>query len=613
MCGIYGFFDHERRPIDEAELRRMGAAIHHRGPDDQGYAVFPGCAIGNQRLSIIDVGGGHQPVWSEDRSVAIVQNGEIYNYVELAEDLARDGWHCRTHSDTEVLLRLYQRDGIDFLGKLNGMFALAVYDARAARLFVARDRIGVKPLYVAEHAGRLLFASEIKSLLRAGVPRKLDCVALHHYLSYGYVPPPWTLFEGVRHVMPGHAITVDARERREWQWWNLADQTAAPIAEDAWIDRFRYLIDDAVRLRMRADVPFGAFLSGGLDSSTVVRCMTRHQAEPVKTFSIGFEDPRFDESPFSREVAQMLGTDHTLEIVDPNMVDLWPRVVYHCDQPHSDVSFMPMIRLSELAVRHVKMVLTGDGGDELFGGYGKYTDFFDQPGAGDLDDATFRRHYHRHIALLSETEKHALYTPEFSHGAHGLDTQDVTNGWLDQVPHWDRVNQALWLDVALLLPGNNLVKPDRTTMSVSLEGRDPFLDPRLAEFAFQTPGDLKVRPGVTRYAYKRAVEQDLGMALTHRRKQMFTVPIGEWFKDQLREFSRALLLADRTSDAGVFRPEAVRTVLDEHQSGIGNHTRQIRMLIAFELWRRTFLEGDFESAPTFASLGVEAPTAGATA
>jgi asparagine synthase (glutamine-hydrolysing) len=611
MCGIYGFFDPERRPAPAGMLDRMARTIRHRGPDGHGFAAFDGCALGNQRLSIIDVEGGHQPVWSEDRTIAAVQNGEIYNYVELAGDLARDGWDCRTRSDTEVLLRLYQRDGTAFLDKLNGMFCVAVYDASLGRLFLARDRMGVKPLYLAWHDGRLLFASEIKSLLQAGAPRRLDPEALHQYLTYGYVPPPWTMFEGVRHLMPGHAMTLDPAGCREWRWWDLTSQQAAPIGEEEWIARFRHLIDDAVRLRMRADVPFGAFLSGGLDSSTVVRCMTRHQTGAVKTFSIGFEDPRFDESPFSSEVAGMLGTEHTLEIVDPNMVELWPRVVYHCDQPHSDVSFLPMVRLSELAVRHVKMVLTGDGGDELFGGYTKYSDFFDRPGALDAPEAAFRQRYHAHIALLSEAEKRSLYTTGTARRVAGLDSQEVTDAWLDRAPHWDRINQALWLDVALLLPGNNLVKPDRTTMSVSLEARDPFLDPRLAEFAFQTPGAMKVRPGETRYAYKLAVERDLGAALTHRRKQMFTVPIGEWFKHRLRDFCDRLLLSDRATAAGVFRREAVADMLASHQSGAANHTRQIRMLVAFEIWRRIFLEGDFDRAPSFEEIGVETAAAGA--
>lgn len=344
-----------------------------------------------------------------------------------------------------------------------------------------------------------------------------------------------------------------------------------------------------MRLRMRSDVPFGAFLSGGLDSSSVVGLMGKFTDQPVKTFSIGFHDERFDESAWGQMASDRFGTDHHIEFVGPEIVHKWVSAVYHCDQPHSDVSFLPTMRLSELAVKHVKMVLTGDGGDELFGGYTKYSGFFNKFGT-DQRYELFSKEYHQHITLFSEVDKRGLYSGHQAAKVTGLDSFEITKGWLDQVPQFDRINQALWLDVALLLPGNNLVKPDRMAMAVSLEARDPFLDRRLAEFALSVPGDMKVRGDVTRYGYKLAVRNLLGDELTYRPKRMFTVPIGEWFKDVLSGFTRSLLHSERFLDRGLFEPTVVNRMLDEHESGAVDHTRQIRLLLALEIWFRLFID-----------------------
>lgn len=585
MCGIFGYYHRDGRSLDADVLASMGEAIRHRGPDDRGVYATKGMAIGNQRLSIIDLQGGHQPFVSDDGQIIVVQNGEIFNHIELAQDLARAGHPCRTHSDTEVILRLYESEGMGFLHKLNGMFAFAIIDKREQAMYIVRDRIGVKPLYVHDDGRQLTFASEIKSILKAGMPKPaMDKEALHHYLSFNYVPAPYTMYEGVKHLMPGHAMKVTREGSETWRWWNLADvQPLHGRSESDWIEEFNAIIDDAVRLRLRCDVPFGAFLSGGVDSSTVVGLMARHMTEPVKTFCIGFHDPRYDESSFAQAAADRFGTHHTMERVDPDMLDLWPMATYHCDQPHGDVSFLPTYRVSELAVRDVKVVLTGDGADELFAGYDKYKEFFAQPDIAALDDKTFQRRYFDSISLFSAEAKRNLYGTEMQAGAGRMDSFEVAKPWFDAVPHQDRINQALFLDMQLLLSGNNLVKPDRMGMAVSLEARTPFLDYRMMEFAFRMPGDLKLRKGETKYLYKKAVVDLIGVDLAYRKKQMFTVPVGDWFRTEKIKYCEQCV-SYLENMGGLIDVEQAKEILAKHVAGTHNLTREIRALISLTHW-----------------------------
>ncbi len=588
MCGIQGFFDRSG-DVNVEVCVQMGDCIQHRGPDDRGVFASKFAAIGNMRLSIIDLESGHQPMVSDDGLVAVVQNGEIYNYVELKAELEELGYGFKTQSDTEVLLNGYLAWGVGFVERLTGMFGISIWDGRTEELHVFRDALGVKPIFLCESGERVYFGSEIKAILAAGVERKVSDEALHHFLSYGFVPPPYTLFAGIRHLMPGWYVTISQSGLKETQWWHPQDIETQPITEAEFIERFNGLLEESVRLRMRADVPFGAFLSGGLDSSTVVGMMGRFTDRPVKTFSIGFHDERFDESMWGKMASEQFGTDHHLEFVGPEIVHKWVSAVYHCDQPHSDVSFLPTMRLSELAVQHVKMVLTGDGGDELFGGYTKYSSYFNKYGVNQSSEE-FAEAYHRHITLFSEEDKQGLYSDGQKRRAVDFASVDITKGWVNKVEQFDNINKALWLDVAMLLPGNNLVKPDRMAMAVSLEARDPFLDKHLAEFALSVPGDLKVRGDVTRYGYKKAVQDLLGNDLTYREKRMFTVPIGEWFKDVLSGFTKSLLHSDRFMERGLFEPEVVSRMVDEHESGAADHTRQIRLLLALEIWFRLFID-----------------------
>jgi len=590
MCGIFGYWDRQRRALPDAALFGMARSLAPRGPDDQGIWHQPqrGVAIGNMRLSIIDIGGGHQPFVSDDGQVAIVQNGEIFNYVELAADLRRQGVVLKTGSDTEVILRLYEREGISFVSKLNGMFAIAIDDLREDALYLVRDRIGVKPLYVADNGTRVAFGSEIKAILPEALtgmaPPAVDLQAIHHYLSFNYIPAPWTIWQGIRHVMPGTWMRLTRSGAQTHRWWSLADQRERDHDFGAWAEEFMAVLDDATRIRLRADVPWGAFLSGGVDSSTIVGLMARHVDRPVKTFCIGFADPRYDESAFAAEAARRFGCEHTSEIAELNMLDRWPQVLHHLDQPHGDASFMPTLRVSELAARHVKVVLTGDGGDELFAGYDKYAAFFAQPGVDALDNAAFQRRYFDSISLFSPEAKRALYQPAVAAQLADVDSFAVAaRPWLDEAAHFDRVNQALYLDMQLLLSGNNLVKPDRMGMAVSIEARTPFLDWRMMELAFRSRGNTKLHAGDKKHWYKKAAAPLIGDDLAHRKKQMFTVPIGEWFRGESHDWlCRTLQGSDLL--ARLFERSQVQAMLARHRDGSANFTRELRALAALALW-----------------------------
>ena len=601
MCGIFGYWDRAKQPLGDAAIAVMAQKLVHRGPDDEGVWSQPqrGVALGNRRLSIIDIGGGHQPFvsdFSEDGQIAVVQNGEIFNHIELAAELRSQGVQLKTGSDTEVILRLYEREGISFVSKLNGMFAIAIDDARQDAMYLIRDRIGVKPLYVADNGQRVLFASEIKAITAEAATTKaltaIDLEAVHHYLTFNYIPAPWTIHQGIKHVMPGTWMKFSRKPGamgvQTQRWWSLADQQERSYQFDDWAEQFMSILDDATRIRLRADVPFGAFLSGGVDSSTVVGLMARHVNQPVKTFCIGFEDPRYDESAFALQAANRFGCNHTMEVAELNMLSQWPKVLYHLDQPHGDASFMPTLRVSELAAKHVKVVLTGDGGDELFAGYDKYAAFFARADAQTLAPADFQRQYFDSISLFSTGAKNTLYQPHIRSQLAGIDSfAQAAKPWFDEAQHFDRVNQALYLDMQLLLSGNNLVKPDRMGMAVSIEARTPFLDYRMMEFAFTSRGDTKLSvQGDKKHWFKKAAAPLIGNDLAHRKKQMFTVPVGDWFRTSSHAWLKSTLQNSELL-APIFNAEKVDLMLEQHRSGTCNHTRELRALAALALWGKS--------------------------
>ena len=591
MCGIFGYWSRSRTALADADLELMAQKLVHRGPDDQGIWHQPqrGAGIGNRRLSIIDIGGGHQPFVSDDGQVAVVQNGEIFNFVELANELRTQGVQLKTASDTEVILRLYEREGIGFVSKLNGMFAIAIDDSRQDAMYLVRDRVGVKPLFLLDDGERMLFASEIKSILpiaqlnRAQVA--IDLVAIHHYLTFNYIPAPWTIYENIKHVMPGTWMKFTRSGVQTQRWWSLADQQERNFSFDDWSAQFMSILGDATRIRLRADVPFGAFLSGGVDSSTIVGLMARHVSRPVKTFCIGFEDPLYDESAYALQAAQRFGCDHIMEVAELNMLQSWPKVLYYLDQPHGDASFMPTLRVSELAARDVKVVLTGDGGDELFAGYDKYAAFFARADAQTMPIANFQRQYFDSISLFSAAAKNVLYQQHARQQLEGIDSfEQAAKPWFDEAQHFDRVNQALYLDMQLLLCGNNLVKPDRMGMAVSIEARTPFLDYRMMEFAFRSRGTTKLSSdGDKKHWFKKAAAPLIGQDLAYREKQMFTVPVGDWFKGASYPWLKSTLQNSELLTL-IFMPSEVDFMLERHRSGAANHTRELRALAALALW-----------------------------
>ncbi len=590
MCGIFGYFDAKGLSLTQQQIEKMGEVIDYRGPDGQGVFIESGLALGNQRLAILDIEHGQQPFISDDGQIVVVQNGEIFNHVELAKKLDDSEFHCRTHCDTEVLLRLYQKHGIDFISKLNGMFAIAIWDNNQKSLYLIRDRVGEKPLHYFNENNRVIFGSEIKSILAADIDRKVDYNALDSFLSFNYVVPPSTLFEGVKHVMPGTYLKVTRESVEEIRWWDIANTKFQIKPEQQWIDEFNNVLDDAVKIRLRADVPFGAFLSGGVDSSCVVGLMAKHMTQPVKTFSIGFHDERFDESPFAQIAADRFKTEHVAEKVEANLLSLWPKATYHCDQPHGDVSFLPTYRVAELASRKVKMVLTGDGADELFAGYDKYKDFFAQQSAFDMSEEDFRITYLNNISLFKAEGKANLYSEDFRFAVKKDNAESYVMPLFDKVQNMDRLNQALYIDTMLLLPGNNLVKPDRMGMAVSIENRAPFLDYRMIELAFSIPGELKIKHGETKYIYKKAVADLIGDDLAYRKKQMFTVPISEWLKHELKDMVLDLLLSEKATSRNLFNKKHIEKLYADHCSSLANNTRELRALMALEIWFREFID-----------------------
>lgn len=585
MCGIFGYYLFKQNAYKPNVLKAMADAINYRGPDGEGFFedIQHGVGTGNKRLSIIDVEAGGQPFYSDDQNISVVQNGEIFNFIELGDDLKKSGYHLKTHSDTEVILKLYERDGINFIHQLNGMFAIAIYDKRIEKLYLIRDRVGVKPLYYYQDHEKLYFGSEIKSIIQAGVRPKINLQSLQEFFTYNYVPAPKTIFEDIRHVEPGTYLEISKTQVIKHQWWSLKNQPSFARTEDDTIEEFNSLLLDATKVRMRCDVPFGAFLSGGVDSSTVVGLMSQISKEPIRTYSIGFFDERFDETPYAEAAARLFSTIHQTQKVGPEIADLWQKMIYHCDQPHGDTSFIPTYLVSKLAAESVKVVLTGDGGDELFGGYEKFPQYLSQNNEASLS----AENYGRFISVYKPEELNNLFKSENQTFLSNHDAYSIVREKLNEVSEFDKINQMLYLDFSMLLPGNNLVKPDRMGMAASIEVRTPFLDYRMVEFAFTICGNLKIKNGKTKYIYKKAVENLIGKELAYRKKQMFTVPMGEWIKKSLKDTTKKLISGESFIQ-NYLNMEYVSELLNDHLNG-QDRTRQVRQILAFEYWSREFL------------------------
>lgn len=628
MCGVAGMVS--TASPDPAAVRKMCDLLAHRGPDGEGFHTDRQVALGMRRLAIIDVSGGDQPVYNEDRTVAAVFNGEIYNFSELRAQLLAKGHTFRTLSDSECIVHLYEEHGDGLVHHLRGMFALALWDAKESRLLLARDRVGKKPLYYRDTGAGLVFASELKALSAVGPDsRSVDPVALHHYLTYQYVPAPWSILREIRKLPPGHLLTWRAGRTEVRRYWKLDHSPAAVTDEQEAVEHTRELLLEATRIRMVSERPLGAFLSGGIDSSAVVAAMAQISGKPVKTFSVGFDDARFDEREHARAVARRYGTDHHEFVLGTSALDVLPTLAWYFDEPFADSSAIPSFYVAQLSRRHVTVALNGDGGDESFGGYTRYalmarTGRFRVPRAaqptltrlgrallGTASPGPYRRkaghaltlmgeepelRYARMMSYFTPEQKDRLYTDALREEVSGTDSYDLLTGAFHASAADSLVGRLMDVDVNTYLPGDLLVKVDITTMANSLEARSPFLDHELMEWAARLPTHLKVRGTTTKYLLKRAVADWLPPELLHRPKQGFGVPLAQWLRTELKDLAWDVL-TDRTArERGLFRPESVRALLDEHAAG-QNHSRQLWALTQFELWHRRFVDQPLSGPP----------------
>jgi asparagine synthase (glutamine-hydrolysing) len=616
MCGIAGFYLREDREDHRRLLEEMCGLIRHRGPDDEGFHFSGGCALGMRRLSIIDLSTGHQPISNEDGTVWIVFNGEIYDYQGLRRRLEAQGHVFRTRSDTETIVHLYEQEGVAGLQHLRGMFAIALWDSRSRRLLLARDRFGKKPLYYAALPHGFYFGSELKCLLAAGIPTAIDEEALRLYFLLSYIPDPWSPFLAAKKLAPGTWLTLDAAGRIEQgAFWRMPAPSPDPAPGDtpeAAAARIRETFDEAVRIRMIADVPLGAFLSGGLDSSSVVASMALQSPEPVKTFSIGFEEAGFNELPQARLVARKFGTEHHEILVKPDSVALVERLVRHFDEPFGDASAIPTFIVSRFAARHVKVVLTGDGGDEIFGGY--------ESQRSALQVARFDRipaFLRRGIGWIAESLPYSAYGKNFlrmvsrdtaleryfekNYAFHFLRRKLLLPDW--QIPgdtaalrgilsHFllpngaDPLAQALFFEATANLAGDMLVKVDRMSMANSLEVRCPLLDHKLAEQALALPHAWKIQGSQGKRIFLRAVGDRLPPELLRLPKKGFGVPLARWFRGELRSFLWDHLTSEQFLGRGIVSGPFVRALLEEHDSGRRDNNHWLWSLLMLEQWFR---------------------------
>jgi asparagine synthase (glutamine-hydrolysing) len=622
MCGIAGIAG--AASADGALVRRMCDVLAHRGPDGAGYYQDTQVALGMRRLAIIDVAGGQQPAYNEDRTVAAVFNGEIYNFRELRAELRRRGHRFTSGSDSECLPHLYEEFGDTLAGHLRGMFAFAIWDAAKERLLLVRDRVGKKPLYWRQDGGSVFFSSELKSMaVDPGFRRRLDHTAMHHYLTYQYVPAPWSIYENVRKLPPGCMLTWQggvAETRRYWQLDAGRPEPVKSVPEAA--ARLRELLLDATRVRMASERPLGAFLSGGIDSASVVAAMSRCTAEPVKTFTIGFEHGLYDERPYARLLASRYGTDHHELVVTPSALAILPDLAWYFDEPFADSSAIPSFYVARLSSEHVTVVLTGDGGDESFGGYRRYraaalmgqvpVPAFAQPalrqvgsgmrGAGALPFGAGRigrvlealgqppsRRYAGFVSYFTPEQKRQIYSAGLLAELAGADSYSLLDSAFTASAARSWLGKIMDVDINTYLPGDLLVKLDITTMASSLEARSPFLDHHLMEWAAGLPASLKIRRGTAKFLLKQAMAPWLPPELLKRRKQGFGIPLATWLRTDFRDLARDVLTDATARSRGLFRPEAITRLLTEHDQG-HDHAPRLWALIQFELWHRAYVD-----------------------
>lgn len=624
MCGIAGIveFASGRAPSVEG-LQRMANALFHRGPDAGGVYRAGGVGLAHRRLSIIDLASGQQPMPSPDGQVCLVFNGEIYNFLELRHALERRGYAFRTRSDTEVLLALYLDAGLEAFAKLNGMFACAFWDGRSRQLVLARDRFGKKPLFYYQDGQRFMFASEIKALLAyGGIERRVDLTALHEYLTFGYITGAHTIVQGIRRLPPAHLLVVRDGRAMCRPYWEFTFQPAAkPPPEAEAVERLEDLLRQAVRRRLISDVPLGAFLSGGLDSSAVVALMAEASTRPVQTFTVGFEESDYSELEDARVVAEHLRTDHHELIVKPSAMDILPDLVWYLDEPCGDSSAVPTYYVCRAARQHVTVALSGDGGDEVFAGYRRYQDLtryrrmarlpawvrrglvkplshvvpFTWPGWNYLYAMGALKNRELPCALgIYPYIQEQLYAPDLKRQLNGCDALAPVETLLRQAAHLDPVSRYQYLDTRHYLPGDILTKVDRMSMANSLEVRSPLLDYTLVEYMAALPVAFKLRQGLSKYIFRQVCSRLLPPSTLSKRKQGFAIPTDRWFQRELRASAEEILLDSRALARGYFRRDTLERLLRHHVSGRRDYSTWIWCLVVLEMWQRLFLDEAWE-------------------
>jgi asparagine synthase (glutamine-hydrolysing) len=622
MCGICGIFEFERHDLISPELvRRMTDTIIHRGPDDDGVYVGPGIGLGFRRLSIIDVAGGHQPISNEDGRIWVMLNGEIYNYPELRQELLDRGHKFTTRSDTESIVHLYEEYGEDCFRRLRGMFAIALWDSRERKLLLVRDRVGKKPLFYAANQKRLLFGSELKCLLAVEASiRTIDPQALSDYFSFGYVPAPKTIYRDVRKLRPGHYLVASANGVREVPYWDLSFAQVENRTEDEWCEMLRHSLCEATRVRLMSDVPLGAFLSGGVDSSSVVAMMSHLMNRAVTTCSIGFDDKEYNEADFAREISKKFETDHHEQIVHPEAIEILKKLVWHYDEPFADSSAIPTYYVSWVARQSVTVALGGDGGDESLAGYRRY--YFDYlenrlrsmvPAGvrrgvfGPLGRAypplawaprmfraraTFQslsrsplEGYFNTMSIFRADEKPCLLSRDFQASLGGYDSIEVLRHHYDRAGTNDLLSRIQYVDMKTYLPDDILAKVDRASMAVSLEVRAPMLDHHFLELTTKIPSSLKLRGTSGKYIFKKAMAEVLPHDILHRRKQGFAVPLARWFRHELRDLAHDAIFS---RDDGVLDAQYLRKIWDEHQGGTYDRSSHLWAVLMYREWYEKF-------------------------
>ena len=625
MCGICGFvYKNPEKTVHAIDLQNMCDVIKHRGPDDEGQYLSQNAGLGMRRLSIIDLQTGAQPIYNEDHSIVIVFNGEIYNHQEIRKELQAKGHVFRSKSDTEAIIHAYEEYGEDCPQKLNGMFAFAIWDNNRQKLFLARDRIGIKPLYYCHDDERIIFGSELKSILQIkDVPRCIDLKALDNFLTFEYIPGPLSIFEGIYKLLPAHTLSYENGRVRIKKYWHLEYRACAKSQQEIG-EEFIALLQDSVKIRLMSDVPLGAFLSGGLDSSTIVALMSRTSDNGVKTFSVGFDDSTYNELPFARTVASHFNTEHYEEFIKPDAVSLTEKLISHLDEPFGDFSVFPTFMVSEMARKHVTVVLSGDGGDEILAGYDTY--IADRLARQYARIPTFLRNglvepilnlipptekkkgvinrakrfvegfrlprslqHVRWMIFLQQAEKRLLYSNDLLNGIDDENPYDFIEEKFARAASVEPLDQQEYVDIMTYLVDDILVKVDRMSMAVSLEARVPFLDYRVVEFAATIPANMRLNGNATKYILKQAGRNLLPKKILERGKEGFSIPIKNWLKNELKPMMMDSLSEDQLNKTRLFNKHYVQKLKDEHLQGKENHSHRIWALMMFQMWLNSYM------------------------